>query len=366
MTISSTISRWAYTGDGSSVAFGYGNRIFAAADLRVYVAGLLQALTTDYTVSGVGSPGGGTVTLTAAAADGAAVVIERRVPATQGTDLQPLGAFRAEIIEAALDRMTVLIQQLEAVQARTLTLSPADPAASIGALPDVASRQGRYLAFDADGEPLALTPVTTALAASDFGETLLAVASAAVARVALDVFSKAETAAMAATTGDVKGTLKAAADTGWIMLDDGTIGDASSGASTRANADCQALFVLLWTNVADTWCPVIGGRGASAAADWAAHKQMTLPRALGRALGATGAGSGLTARALGEFLGEEDHTLTVPETPPHTHTGAPGDASGAGGGSAFYNRNGVTGSTGGGEAHNNMQPTLFINWMIKL
>ena len=58
MTISSTNSRWAYTGDGIVVGFAYDNRIFADTDLEVYVDGALQTLTTHYSVSGVGDTGG--------------------------------------------------------------------------------------------------------------------------------------------------------------------------------------------------------------------------------------------------------------------------------------------------------------------
>lgn len=56
MTVSNTTSRWAYTGDGATTAFAYGNLIFAATDLKVYVAGVLKTLSTHYTVSGVGTP----------------------------------------------------------------------------------------------------------------------------------------------------------------------------------------------------------------------------------------------------------------------------------------------------------------------
>ena len=44
------------------------------------------------------------------------------------------------------------------------------------------------------------------------------------------------------TTGDAKLTLKTTADAGWVMMDDGTIGDGSSGASTRTNPEvfCDA------------------------------------------------------------------------------------------------------------------------------
>jgi microcystin-dependent protein len=173
------------------------------------------------------------------------------------------------------------------------------------------------------------------------------------------------------TTGDVKSTLKTTADAGWIMMNDGTIGDASSGATTRANADTQALFALLWANVSNTNCPVSGGRGASAAADFAAHKTITLPKLRGRALAAAGAGAGLTSRALGDTVGEETHVLTVPEMPSHQH-GIGVHLRGSNGtiGGSFLmadsSPDDLTEPAGGGGAHNNMQPTSFLNFMIKL
>lgn len=123
------------------------------------------------------------------------------------------------------------------------------------------------------------------------------------------------------TTGDLKATIKTTADSGWVMLDDGTLGDALSGGSTRANSDCENLFTLLWNNISNTYAAVSSGRGANAAADWAAHKTIALPKALGRVLGASGAGSGLTSRSLGQTLGEENHTMSTSEMVSHAHAG---------------------------------------------
>jgi len=122
------------------------------------------------------------------------------------------------------------------------------------------------------------------------------------------------------STGDAKLTLKAVADPTWILMNDGTIGDATSGATTRANADCQALFTLMWNNITDTWAPVTGGRGTSAATDWGAHKPIKLTRQLGRVLIIGGAGAGLTSRPLGVYGGEEAHTQTPSELTLHGHS----------------------------------------------
>jgi len=171
------------------------------------------------------------------------------------------------------------------------------------------------------------------------------------------------------STGDVKFTIKIVADPGWILLNDGTIGPSGSGATTRANDDTEALYTLVWDNISDTHAPVAGGRGVDAEADWAAGKLLTLPKALGRALGVAGAGAGLTARSLGQVVGTETHLLTVAELPAHVHTeqGVSIGGDQAGGAAAAHNAvNQNTGSAGGGEPHPNMQPTLFVNTMIKL
>jgi len=122
--------------------------------------------------------------------------------------------------------------------------------------------------------------------------------------------------------------------TGWVRQNALTIGSATSGASERANTDCQNLFSFLWQNYPNAKCPVVGGRGASAGADWTANKQITLPDMRGRGVaGVDGMGNvranvipdtnvtsagdtGDTGAASG---GEANHVLLLTEAPAHTH-----------------------------------------------
>jgi microcystin-dependent protein len=94
-----------------------------------------------------------------------------------------------------------------------------------------------------------------------------------------------------------------------------------------------------------------------------------LPDMRGRAPIGVGTGSGLTARALADEVGAETHTLTIDEMPAHSHsvvsTGYRTNSFDSG---TFVGNNtaGQTGSTGGGEDHNNMQPSLAVNFIIKI
>lgn len=177
-----------------------------------------------------------------------------------------------------------------------------------------------------------------------------------------------------ARTGDVKPSLSPSFPLGWLPMDDGTIGNVGSGASTRANKDTFQLYSTIYTGVADTWAPVSGGRTApgdnmtSAIADFLAGKTITLPRNLGRVLGGAGGGLGLTFRDLGQYLGAE--TISVGAMPSHTHNYSKAIGSGPGfglsAGTLFTYTTEATSPTGNGDADGNMQPSSFMNMFIKL
>ena len=78
----------------------------------------------------------------------------------------------------------------------------------------------------------------------------------------------------------------------------------------------------------------------------------------------TTGGSGINGATLGASGGTQTHTLITAEMPAHTHSGgiAGGSEGLIGTGSSSI---GNTGSTGGGGAHQNTQPTLILNKIIK-
>lgn len=210
-------------------------------------------------------------------------------------------------------------------------------------------------------------------------------ANAAVNRQYVDDVISAALAAQF-TTGDVKLTLKTTADAGWVVMNDGSIGSAGSSATTRANADTQALFTLIYNNTVDTDAPVSGGRSGNATTDFNNNKRLTLPKALGRALACYGTGSGLNAKRLGEILGVEDtvigsHTHTASQVS-HSHTvvfnslnggGVPSLASGGAStdGAATLGSSATApaitvNSAGVSVTGKNWAPTLFLNVHLKL
>lgn len=85
----------------------------------------------------------------------------------------------------------------------------------------------------------------------------------------------------ASRTGDASPVLSSP-PAGWVNANGGSIGNAASGATERANADCSALFTVVWNNLANADAPVQDSagtpvaRGASAAADFAANRRIVL------------------------------------------------------------------------------------------
>ena len=200
----------------------------------------------------------------------------------------------------------------------------------------------------------------------------------------------------------------------WLWQNGQTIGNASSGATARANADTLQLFTVLWESYPNTTLPIetstgaASSRGADAATDFAANKRLPLPDKRGRtgigkddmggaaaANRITTAVSGISGTTMGAAGGDQGVALTANQNGPHSHgagtlaaaahnhtlpqrgTGDsgiyPGYATSGSGNSPANTGNtgplavtGATGSSGSGDAHLNVQPSIICNFIIKL
>lgn len=213
-------------------------------------------------------------------------------------------------------------------------------------------------------------------------------------------------------TGQMSDFVGTTAPTGWVLASGLTLGNASSGATGRANADTEELFTLLWNSFANAELAVSTGRGASAAADYAANKTIVIPDLRGRVavgkddmggstasritnaevsivgttMGASGGVQSVTLSAAQSGVPAHTHTITDPG---HTHnqnsntrtTNAGANATDGGGGTSHQINNGTlatvsntTGITGANanstaaaaSSHSSVQPSIILNKIIKL
>lgn len=142
MSINTTTTRKAgpFSGNGATVAFPFTWKVFQASDVLVTLTDssgteTVQTLTTQYSVTLNAnqdiSPGG-TVTMVTAPATGYTLTLTSNVPQTQPVVLTNSGGFYPTVLNDALDRETILVQQLNEVLTRTLKL-PVSVATSVSA-----------------------------------------------------------------------------------------------------------------------------------------------------------------------------------------------------------------------------------------
>lgn len=115
---------------------------------------------------------------------------------------------------------------------------------------------------------------------------------------------------------------------------------AGSLPSSHVPANGQLMPISQNTALFSLYGTTYGGNGTTAFA---------MPDLQGRVPLSSGSGTGLTATVLGEKKGVEQVQLTTAQLPAHTHTLASG---------------GITGSTGQDQPHQNMQPSLTLNYLI--
>ena len=156
MTVSSSTSRVSYNGNGSTTVFAYTFRVFDQDDLTVIIRSAngtetVKTITTHYTVSGVGSAGGGNVTMLTAPASGETITILREQDLIQELDIVPNDPFPASSVEDALDKLTFMVQQHEETLGRTIKASRTNVISGSEFTISAADRANKVFAFDSSG-----------------------------------------------------------------------------------------------------------------------------------------------------------------------------------------------------------------------
>lgn len=154
MTVPSQQSSVRYATDGTTTDFPVPFYFIADYHLVVTIGDDSSAHTlmlgTDYSVSGAGQQSGGTVTLLQPREAGLSLFIERDPPFTQETAYQRNDAFPERAHERALDKLTMLAQQLRLVFSRSLRFPVEFPIRN-PVLPRASLRARKALIFDDSG-----------------------------------------------------------------------------------------------------------------------------------------------------------------------------------------------------------------------
>lgn len=166
------------------------------------------------------------------------------------------------------------------------------------------------------------------------------------------------------STGDIKVKYGTGPLSGFVRCNSLTIGSAVSGATERANADTQALFIYLYNT--DPNLTVSGGRSGNALNDFNSNKTITTPDWRGRAIGALAdmgnSASGVLQTAyfgsnptvLGAIGGNQASVLGPTNLPAHTHSGTTGNEN------VGHTHNGTASGTTGNDSpdHTHALPTF--------
>ena len=222
MTISSTNRKAGpFAGNDVTVAFPFAFKVFDVADVLVVFTSLLTVesaleIGTDYSVSlnsNQDSNPGGTVTLVSALSTGTKVTLTSAVESQQPVALTNQGGFYPRVINDALDRLTILVQQLAEQVSRSVKIgisssaSPDEMLADISAAAEISQAAAITAAAAALAAEAAADAITLPIPVASGGTGSTSVENA---RTALDVPSKTGSGASGTWGVSISGTAASA------------------------------------------------------------------------------------------------------------------------------------------------------------
>tara|TARA_R100001463_G_scaffold24708_4_gene58821 strand:- start:2482 stop:3750 length:1269 start_codon:yes stop_codon:yes gene_type:complete len=422
MTVSSTTTKVSYSGDGTTSAFAYSFKIFLDTELKVIVrtdstgAEVTKTINTDYLVSNAGEQDGGTVTFkfdTGNSDDsnydttdrrpqsGETLLLKRVMTLTQNTDYTPNDSFPAAAHEDALDKLTFVNQQQQEELDRTFKFAETDTGSIT--IPTSTERASKYLGFDGSGDVIAVAGTADVTPISTFAATIVDDTSASAVRTTIGLGSLATLSTVGSSQIDANAVTASELNIS---------GNGTDGQSVVSDGDGSFSYSTIFPFVAGMVIPFAGssaptgfllcGGQAVSRSTYATlfgiigttygvgdgSSTFNLPDLQGRVVAGkddmsgssanrlTDQTGGLNGDTLGDTGGSETHTLTTAQLPAHSHSSVVRSVSfsssasygngSQGAVSSMTVNSGSTNSTGSGSAHNNVQPTIILNYIIKI
>ena len=363
MTVSSSTNRVSYAGNGSTTVFPYTYKIFDEDDLTVILRAAngtetVQTITSDYTVSGVGNAGGGNVTMLTAPATGETLVVLREQDLVQELDIVPNDPFPADSLEAALDKLTFMVQQHKEELDRALKVSRTNTISTVEFTEAPATRANKFLGFDASGDLFVASTTGGGVIVSSYMQDFLLTSSSIAAFAYLGVTSTA--AELNTLDGINTAGNFGLVPSGGIIMWSGSVATIPSGwflcDGTNGTPDLTGRFVVhADADSGGTYAP-----------------------------GDTGGANDVTLNS--SQIPSHTHTFsgTTNTTGAHTHTVAAGNSGGvdniittgnarandtsyttSSAGDHSHTFSGTTASTGGGGSHENRPPYYALAYIMK-
>lgn len=213
MTVTQASSRSPlFTGNGSKKTFAFAFKVLSDDDLKVYLYDTVSEVTTllekdtDFSVTlADGGESGGSITTVVAPASDEKLRIYRSTPKDQETDIPDQGNFYPSVLNAALDKLTLQVQELSEIIDRAIVLdpmSPDTPADLIARIDDAFTTAATANSTAGTALNTAQSAVITANSAVSTANTAASNASTAVG-VANSALSTAASAVNTATAANV-------------------------------------------------------------------------------------------------------------------------------------------------------------------
>lgn len=252
MTISTTDARVSYDGDGATTAFPIPFKFIENGHIKATLRDVsggetTWTLGTEFTLSGAGEANGGTLTVVTSPTDftpltDEKLVIELDIPNTQGKAFPLGGAFPSTQVEEALDLGAQRDALLAQFDQRVISVPTTDAQVGNLELAIDSLRVGKYLGFDALGQPQLLAGTAEA---ADLSDKTVLPTGAGEARSIADLFGLGALTAENVKLYGAKGDL--------AELADGTVTDGSAVLSSASvTFDSADVGKAVWVEAAET------------------------------------------------------------------------------------------------------------------